>query len=225
MTLPPLPDLHPGAGYRAGGVREMLQAYGRQCAKDALLIQARDALAYTTDPDSPHYEDQLAAIAALTAAIDSPEPKGLFIDLIAQHEGLAEELRDLPEPYDQQALEPCPVCGWKAIVPGEPCLMCERNARMLAPEPEPVAWIGVHVFDALKAGKCVTSTMTKHKAFEDDVQIFTRPPAVREPLSEDQIFDIAHANEALFDRLAIEYQSRYVIALFRAIEAALRAKP
>lgn len=37
MTLPPLPDLHPGAGYRAGEVREMLQAYGRQCAKDALL--------------------------------------------------------------------------------------------------------------------------------------------------------------------------------------------
>ena len=37
MTLPPLPDLHPGAGYRAGEVREMLQAYGQQGAKDALL--------------------------------------------------------------------------------------------------------------------------------------------------------------------------------------------
>ena len=64
----------------------------------ALLIQARDALAYTTDPDSAHYEDQLAAIAALTAAIDVQKPKGLFIDMIAQHEGLAEELRDAPEP-------------------------------------------------------------------------------------------------------------------------------
>lgn len=50
------------------------------------------------------------------------------------------------------------------------------------PEPEPVAWVGAGVIDALKAGKCVTSTMTKHKAFEDDVQIFTHPPAVREPL-------------------------------------------
>lgn len=37
MTLPPLPDLHPGAGYRAGEVREMLQAYGQQCAKLAAL--------------------------------------------------------------------------------------------------------------------------------------------------------------------------------------------
>jgi hypothetical protein len=38
-----------------------------------------------------------------------------------------------PEPYDQQALELCGVCGWKAIIPGEPCLVCERNARMLKP--------------------------------------------------------------------------------------------
>ena len=95
----------------------------------ALLIQARDALdlatksigAFTSDEgssqqDFDNMDTCLAVIKYLDAAIDEPEP------------------------YDQQALELCDKCGWKAIVPGEPCLMCERNARMLAPEPEPSRW-------------------------------------------------------------------------------------
>ena len=36
------------------------------------------------------------------------------------------------QPYDQQAMEPCDACGWKAIIPGEPCLMCERNDALAA---------------------------------------------------------------------------------------------
>jgi hypothetical protein len=32
-----------------------------------------------------------------------------------------------PEPYDQQSLELCGACGWKAVIPGEPCLMCARD--------------------------------------------------------------------------------------------------
>lgn len=58
---------------------------------------------------------------------------------VAYIEATIEALRaaiDRPEPYDQQALEPCGVCGWKTIIPGEPCLMCERNAKMLQPESE-----------------------------------------------------------------------------------------
>lgn len=38
-----------------------------------------------------------------------------------------------PAPYDQQALELCEVCGWKAVIPGEPCLVCERNEKVAAP--------------------------------------------------------------------------------------------
>ena len=42
----------------------------------------------------------------------------------------------------QQALDalvkPCGVCGWKTIIPGEPCLMCERNAKMLQPDYVPL---------------------------------------------------------------------------------------
>lgn len=48
---------------------EMVKSY-----KD-LLIQARDILGYTTDPDSAHYEDQLTTIADLQEAIDAPDPE------------------------------------------------------------------------------------------------------------------------------------------------------
>ena len=39
---------------------------------------------------------------------------------------------DAQEPYDQQALELCDVCGWKTLIPGDCCLNCTR------PNPEPV---------------------------------------------------------------------------------------
>ena len=95
------------------------------------------------------------------------------------------------------------------------------QAAIDAPEPEPVAWVGAGVIDALKAGKCVTSTMTKHKAFEDDVQIFTHPPAARQPLNDAEIdaITVAQWGEQIGAMLAA-YR-----AYARAIEAALRAKP
>lgn len=34
---------------------------------------------------------------------------------------------DAQQAYDQQAMELCNVCGWKAIIPGEPCLVCNMN--------------------------------------------------------------------------------------------------
>jgi hypothetical protein len=45
-----------------------------------------------------------------------------------------------PEPYDQQALELCEVCGWKTLIPTEGCLNCERQPKA---ELKPVAWYGV----------------------------------------------------------------------------------
>lgn len=33
------------------------------------------------------------------------------------------------EPYDQQAMELCPACGWKAIIPGEPCFVCNMHIK------------------------------------------------------------------------------------------------
>lgn len=37
---------------------------------EQLIRQMRDALAYSTDPDHPHYGDQIAAIAAANARLE-----------------------------------------------------------------------------------------------------------------------------------------------------------
>ena len=39
------------------------------------------------------------------------------------------------EQYDQTALELCEECGWKAIIPGDGCLVCARQKA------KPVAWM------------------------------------------------------------------------------------
>ena len=52
---------------------------------------------------------------------------GLDADITALRAAL-----EAPEPYDQQALEPCDKCGWKAVIPGDPCLNCGRGEVMKA---------------------------------------------------------------------------------------------
>lgn len=76
---------------------------------------------------------------ALVALLDLPLEYRVPMQRDAIEALLAEIAK--PEPYDQMAMEPCDVCGWKAIIPGEPCLMCEKNAQMLTPEPVPAATV------------------------------------------------------------------------------------
>lgn len=85
------------------------------------------------------------------------------------------------EPYDQQALEPCDTCGWKAIVPGEPCLVCARNAKMLEQEQEqePVAYVNADGF-IIEKGCLELAWGTK---------IYARPQPVAE-LTDDEIIEI-----------------------------------
>ena len=47
-----------------------------------LLQRVLEVMGCTTDPDSPHYEDQLAAIEALKAELAKPEPApaGYFVN-------------------------------------------------------------------------------------------------------------------------------------------------
>jgi len=71
--------------------------------------QALDALTYQGTMGKPRRQRRVAAITALRAAITEAEA----------------------QPYDQQSLELCETCGWKAVIPGEPCLVCERNAKPL----------------------------------------------------------------------------------------------
>ena len=72
-----------------------------------------------------------------------------------------------PEPYDQTALELCDVCGWKAIIPDEGCLVCARKNQ------EPVMW---SIFD----GKSHDVFDTKYDA--DNMTRFKNGKVVVKPL-------------------------------------------
>jgi hypothetical protein len=62
------------------------------------------------------------------------------------------------------------------------CMVFARDViksikRTLAqPEQEPVAWMSEHRFDELRQGFTVMTTLTKQRAFEDDVALYTTPP-------------------------------------------------
>lgn len=75
-----------------------------------------------------------AAMDNLRAAIEQP----LKINPADCHIRVGEASEPISvggkEPYDQTSLELCNECGWKAIIPGDGCLVCARqNAK-------PVAW-------------------------------------------------------------------------------------
>ena len=53
----------------------------------------------------------------------------------------------------------------------------EALAEQPAQQQEPVAWMSAHRFEQLRQGFTVMTTLTKQKAFEDDVALYTSPPA------------------------------------------------
>ena len=62
-------------------------------------------------------------IANLRAAIDQP----LKINPADCHIRVGEVSEPISVGYDQTALELCKECGWKAIIPGDGCLVCARQ--------------------------------------------------------------------------------------------------
>jgi len=82
-----------------------------------------------------------AARQALDALEDSHQninPERGFAEELQQQiaqatTALREALEQQQEPYDQQSLELCPACGWKALIPGDGCLICERTTQQQAP--------------------------------------------------------------------------------------------
>ena len=59
---------------------------------------------------------------------DGTEPYRWGVEHL-QH--FAELVLEAARAYDQTALELCETCGWKAIVPGDGCLVCARQKPVL----------------------------------------------------------------------------------------------
>ena len=111
----------------------------RQAAQDLLdKIDERGA----SPLDWPEYSELQAALAAPEqepVATVITHRGGVAISGTSKFPAVGTKLYAAPvEPYDQQALEPCPECCWKTVIPGEPCLMC-KAPEVKAPEWTPCA--------------------------------------------------------------------------------------
>jgi len=76
------------------------------------------------------------------------------------------------EPYDQTALELCEKCGWKAIIPGDGCLVCARQKA------KPAAWVYPEFWDHLKQVNCGTA----YRLPGDGMQPLYTVPTAPKPL-------------------------------------------
>ena len=86
-------------------------------------------------------------------------------------------------------------------------------------EQEPVAWMSEHRFDELRKGFTVMTTLTKQRAFEDDVAFYTTPPQrTWVGLTDDEITELHHEIKV---RLMGTYKTEDI---YRAIEAKLKDK-
>jgi hypothetical protein len=66
-------------------------------------------------------------------------------------------------------------------------------------EQEPVAWMSEHRFDELRKGFPVMTTLTKQRAFEDDVAFYTTPPQrTWVGLTDDEILEVWKENEKVY---------------------------
>jgi hypothetical protein len=93
---------------------------------------------------------------------------------------------------------------------------------------EPVAWMDASRFEELRNGFTVMTTLTKKKAFFDDIAIYTTPPPVAEPhkrLSRSDIKPLTDEEiEELHTDLLLSGKAVWFPNLARAIEAKLRSK-
>ena len=70
--------------------------------------------------------DEILKIAAEAGAFwelsETPEKDAVFLMRFAER-----AIRAAIEQYDQTSLELCEECGWRAMIPGDGCLVCARQ--------------------------------------------------------------------------------------------------
>jgi len=122
-------------------------------ALDALeLALSSHGVMLLSDPPQDAWETRKVesksqeAITAIRAAIEQAEkPVAYLVEYLNgekevrfQHNGWGDKVTPLyaaprQEQYDQTSLELCEECGWRALIPGDGCLVCARQ--------KPVAWM------------------------------------------------------------------------------------
>ena len=115
------------------------------------------------------------AMDNLRAAIEQP----LKINPADCHIRVGEVSEPISVGYDQTALELCKECGWKALIPGDGCLVCARQKA------KPVAWM--YDFLADDRDEVIRDWVTQS---QDDIRqengfnvrpLYTVPPAAPKP--------------------------------------------
>lgn len=113
------PQAAPVTGERAeliAGFRELAKIWTG--AEAAVFQKAADML----EADSR----ELARWQALA------ESNAKLVDIVGKRHERAQRLaQQVAAPYDQQAMELCDACGWKAIMPDKPCFVCNMKTEAL----------------------------------------------------------------------------------------------
>ena len=116
-----------------------------------------------------------AAMDNLRAAIEQP----LKIDPAGCHIRVGEVSEPISVGYDQTALELCKECGWRAMIPGDGCLVCARQKA------KPVAWM--YDFMSDNQDEVIRDWVTQSQediARENGFNVrplYTTPPATPKP--------------------------------------------
>jgi hypothetical protein len=99
------------------------------------------------------------------------------------------------------------------------------TAALAQPEQEPVAWIGKGRCQQLQEGESVTTTLTNHRAFLDDVPLYTSPKK-REwvGLTADEIWKCNKAKTGSAVEFHICSAHQNVLDFAEALEAKLKEK-
>ena len=97
---------------------------------------------------------------------------------------------NLTTEYDQTALELCNVCGWKAVIPTEGCLSCEREKQLMKKPPaepavEPVAEVA---WDGVNPNVSFIKFLPTGAGLPVGTKLYTSPPPpAKRPLTDDAI--------------------------------------